>query len=59
MYFASLQELIAMNGHGPYVWGAYGIGFVVIAALVYWPIQRHRTQQRLLHSSFTPKGEPR
>ena len=40
MYFDSLQALIAMDGHGPYVWGAYGMCFVVMAALVAAPIRR-------------------
>ncbi len=41
MYFQSITELIAMNGHGVYVWSAYGIGFAVLLALVWRPLARH------------------
>ncbi len=41
MYFDSLYDLFFMNGHGVYVWSAYGIGFVVLAALVWHPVARH------------------
>lgn len=30
MYFDSLQELLAMGGHGLYVWLAYGVFLMVI-----------------------------
>ena len=30
MYFSSLSELIAMDGHGPFVWLAYGTALVVL-----------------------------
>lgn len=33
MHFASLAELLHMEGHGAFVWSAYAIVFVVIAAL--------------------------
>ena len=32
MYFSSLSELIAMDGHGPFVWLAYGTAVVVVLA---------------------------
>ena len=51
MYFTTLAELIAMNGHGAYVWSAYGIGFAVVAALVWLPLQRHRKLQLALRRS--------
>ncbi|HSC75150.1 MAG TPA: heme exporter protein CcmD [Pseudomonadales bacterium] len=40
MYFESLHDLFFMNGHGAYVWSAYGIGFAVLAALVWLPLSR-------------------
>lgn len=50
--FASFAEFIAMNGHGPYVWAAYGITLVCLVALVWLPvaqkrrfIRAHRAQQ--------------
>ena len=33
--FDSLQALLAMDGHGPYVWAAYGITFFALGALVW------------------------
>lgn len=41
MYFDSLLDLFLMNGHGAYVWSAYAIGFIVLAALVIQPLSRH------------------
>lgn len=42
MYFDSLHDMLYMNGHGVYVWGAYAIGFFTVAALVIHPLLRHR-----------------
>ena len=44
MYFNNLAELWAMAGHGPYVWSAYAISFVVLAAMVILPAKRYRQQ---------------
>jgi heme exporter protein D len=38
MYFDSLQAMLYMDGHGPYVWAAYlitlaAIGFVLVSPL--------------------------
>ena len=30
MYFESFEALLAMGGHGPYVWSAYGIAIAVL-----------------------------
>lgn len=38
MIFESFSEFIAMDGHGPFVWGAYGIAFVVLVFNFVWPI---------------------
>ncbi len=49
MYFESVHDLLFMNGHGVYVWGAYGIGFVVLVALVWQPLARHaQLRQQIL-----------
>ena len=45
MYFESFSELIAMNGHGAYVWSAYAITALVLVQLFFWP---RRGQRRLL-----------
>jgi len=42
MYFDSLDALLAMDGHGPYVWAAYGITLLVLALLLSAPGRRHR-----------------
>ena len=52
MYFESVAELIAMNGHGPYVWGSYLITFAGLIALAVYPRIRKKkfiaTQKRIL-----------
>lgn len=53
MYFESLQAALAMGGHGPYVWSAYGITALVILQLLIWP---WRAQRRLLREL---RGEQR
>ena len=40
MYFDNLQAALDMGGHGPYVWSAYVLTFVVIALLLLAPFQR-------------------
>ncbi len=40
--FSSVSEFLAMNGHGPYVWSAYGISALVLLWLVLVPIRRRR-----------------
>jgi heme exporter protein D len=42
MYFANFQQLLQMDGHGPYVWGAYAIVLLVLVALVRAPLVRRR-----------------
>jgi heme exporter protein D len=37
MSFDSIGSFLAMGGHGLYVWSAYGIGVVVIAANLIGP----------------------
>lgn len=42
MYFESWQAVWAMEGHGAYVWAAYAIWFVTLAALIGLPLRRQR-----------------
>ena len=42
MEFSSLTEIIAMGGHGPYVWSSYAVFCVVLLWLVYSPVRRYR-----------------
>jgi len=50
--FESLASFIAMNGHGSFVWAAYGISFLVMSYLLVSPMlqrrQFFRQQKRLM-----------
>lgn len=46
--FESFSEFIAMAGHGPYVWTAYAICFVVLVAVLIVPVRAYRRQLRLI-----------
>ncbi|MEE4279020.1 MAG: heme exporter protein CcmD [Halieaceae bacterium] len=37
MYFQSFADLLAMDGHGPYVWSAYLLTALVLVQLFVWP----------------------
>ncbi|MBV1930754.1 MAG: heme exporter protein CcmD [Porticoccaceae bacterium] len=40
--FDSLADFMAMSGHGPYVWSAYGISALVLFYLAVLPLRRRR-----------------
>lgn len=40
--FDNLTAFVAMGGHGPYVWAAYGVGLLVMAWLVIRPMLQKR-----------------
>ncbi len=42
MYFDNLQSLLHMDGHGVYVWAAYLVTIVVIAAVLSIPVRSSR-----------------
>lgn len=48
MKFDNVAEFLAMSGHGPYVWSAYAITAVVLAANVVWPMMQARRRLRTL-----------
>ncbi len=48
MYFDSLQAVLQMEGHGPYVWAAYGITCIVLLSMLLAPRRRSRQQLRQL-----------
>ena len=43
MYFDSVADALAMGGHGVFVWGAYGISFVIIFFVLLRPVMSIRT----------------
>lgn len=47
-YFDSLGEFLQMGNHGPYVWAAFGITWVVMAYLLLspWLSQRRWLRQQ-------------
>ncbi|MFK8020127.1 MAG: heme exporter protein CcmD [Pseudomonadales bacterium] len=45
MYFDSVEEFIAMGGHGLYVWMAYG---VVAASVSIWLLVQTQRRRRVL-----------
>ena len=56
MYFANFQELLAMGGHGFYVWLAYGISLFTLLVLTVYPMRRRQQalqaiRQRALHET--------
>ena len=44
--FENFASFLAMNGHGPFVWSAYGVALLVMAALVAAPILRQKKLRR-------------
>ena len=43
MYFDSVTDALAMDGHGAFVWGAYGITFVIIFFVLLRPLMSIRS----------------
>ncbi len=48
MYFDSLQAALHMGGHGFFVWTAYAVTVVTIAAILITPVLRRRRFLRQL-----------
>ena len=46
MYFESLAQLLSMQGHGPYVWSAYLLGFAVLLWNLLSPLLQGRRQRK-------------
>lgn len=42
MYFSSFSELLAMGGHGFYVWLSFGITFAVLLINILLPVISRR-----------------
>jgi len=65
LYFESIAALIAMEGHGPFVWSSYAVALLVIVGLLMVPVRRERRLRRQLQlrlqreaavTARTPKG---
>lgn len=41
--FEDFEAFISMDGHGPYVWAAYGLSLAIMAWLALAPLRRQRT----------------
>jgi len=52
MYLDSVAAALTMGGHGPFVWGAYGIALTVIALLLALPLNRKRRLIAELRSEY-------
>lgn len=50
MYFESAAAVWHMEGHGPYVWAAYGITALVIILMLVMPLLRSRQMSRAIHT---------
>jgi len=48
MYFDSIESLIAMDGHGAFVWAAYLITVLVVATILVAPGRRQKKFLRQL-----------
>ncbi len=42
MAFESFAELLAMGGHGAYVWSAYGVALGILVWNIYLPLRVRR-----------------
>jgi heme exporter protein D len=40
--FENFDAFISMGGHGPYVWGAYGLSLTIMTWLALAPLRRQR-----------------
>ncbi|MBS1208598.1 MAG: Heme exporter protein (CcmD) [Proteobacteria bacterium] len=49
MQWQSFSEFIAMGGRGFYVWGSYGLAFILILAELRLLAQRRRQSLQRLH----------
>lgn len=43
MAFSSMNEFLAMGGHGPYVWAAWGVTALLLLVIL-WHARRERRQ---------------
>jgi len=47
---AGLIEYLAMGGHAPFIWGAYGIAAAVMGGLLFVSVRNLRRRERDLNA---------
>lgn len=52
MYFQTVDAAFAMAGHGPYVWGAYGLTLLVLTLMIVVPIRRAAVMRRAIKAEL-------
>lgn len=53
LQFSSLTEFLQMGHHGLYIWSAYGLSLLVVAANVLQPIFKKRQLIKQLRQSYS------
>ena len=56
MYFDSVTAALNMEGHGAFVWSAYGITFLVLAFMLLQPLLRGRRLAQAIQSEQRRKA---
>lgn len=57
MNWGSVSDFLSMGGHGPYVWGAYGLTALVMAVEPWLAARRRR--RALAQAVAMAEAEPR
>ncbi|MBT5722728.1 MAG: heme exporter protein CcmD [Gammaproteobacteria bacterium] len=52
MSFESLSAFFNMDGHGVYIWAAYGSTLIILAANLWWPMLTRRSIIRTAKSAI-------
>lgn len=58
MYFDSLAAAMSMEGHGLFVWSAYGLTAIALATLLSLPSRRLRQHWRWIEADRRRLPEP-
>lgn len=56
MAFDSFSALIAMEGHGPYVWACYAVFVILVAGMMIWSARRNRAVMASCRRRFEQQG---
>lgn len=59
MSFETLQDFIAMGGHGPFVWASYGVAVLVIIYNIAQPIIRRKEVLKRLNRNLNRESNSR